>query len=217
MMDDGGGFLGPIVAARNLLERRKRNARACKERAANSAALSCHWRCTAEDGQCGFSKAVKRWVRCDEDHCGRQGTRSASRVANAFKNRSSKVGSRKLPARDPQEREQGCRCNAYQRLHLLVAGLHQLRQYPWRPSSSDTIKRDFLLGLRPVSEAPPSATSHSDRGPAKQQGAAPRKSLAQIHRIAFCNRRIDPSQKLSQGSCFASCAPLSSSAAVHKR
>src|SRR6516162_488701 len=58
MMDDGGGFLGPIVAARNLLERRKRNARACKERAANSAALSCHWRCTAEVGQCGFSKAV---------------------------------------------------------------------------------------------------------------------------------------------------------------
>ena len=38
----------------------------------------------------------------------------------------------------------------------------------------------------PLSEAPPSATSHSDSGPAKKQGAAPRKSPAQLDRIALC-------------------------------
>ena len=59
-----------------------------------------------------------------------------------FKNRSSKIGSRKLPVRDPQEREQGCRCNAYQRLHLLVAGLQHVRECPWLPPVTTSIKTD---------------------------------------------------------------------------
>ena len=96
---------------------------ACKtKRAANSAALS-SWRKvmkrTAGDGLCSYSKEVIQGVRCDPRHSNGHGTRSASRLANAFKNRSSKIGSRKLPARDPQEREHGCRCNAYQRLRRL--------------------------------------------------------------------------------------------------
>jgi hypothetical protein len=35
------------------------------------------------------------------------------------------------------------------------------------------------------SKAPPSPASHPDSGPAKQQDTAPRKSLAQLDRIAF--------------------------------
>jgi hypothetical protein len=37
-----------------------------------------------------------------------------------------------------------------------------------------------------VNEAPPSPASHADSEPAKQQDAAPRKSLAQLDRIALC-------------------------------
>src|SRR5262249_52377331 len=50
-----------------------------------------------------------------------------------FKSREKKRASRWLPARDLQEREQGCKCNAYQRPHLLVAGRHRLRECPWLP------------------------------------------------------------------------------------
>ena len=94
-----------------------------------------------DDGR-SHSKASKPLRCCDTRHRGRHGTRSASRVANASKNRSSKIGSRKLPARDPQEREQACRCNAHQRLHLLVAGLHHLRECTWLPPATTSIKTD---------------------------------------------------------------------------
>src|SRR6516164_3507740 len=71
----------------------------------------------------------------------------------AFKNRSSKIGPRKLPARDPQEREQACRCNGYQRLHLLAAGLHHLRECLWRPSCdtiTSPVERSSSKLLRPT-------------------------------------------------------------------
>ena len=104
-------------------------------------------RCTREAFRTAFRPYSIATVRPSIQPSSR--SRCTPRVANTFKNRSSKIGSRKLPARDPQEREQACRCNAYQRLHLLVAGLHHLRECPWRPSC-DTIKRDFFVGPSPV-------------------------------------------------------------------
>jgi hypothetical protein len=46
--------------------------------------------------------------------------------------------------------------------------------------------RSFGNSCAPLSEAAPSATSHSDSGTAKKQGVAPRKSPAQLDRIALC-------------------------------